>query len=68
VLGQMRGTFALSNSISAHTFILVFVAYKLGTIAINQRLRHLLPKNYVGIVAFMRMLQRGLILHIKMSL
>jgi hypothetical protein len=47
VLGQMRGTFALSNSISAHTSILVFVAYKLGAIAINKRLRLLLPKNYV---------------------
>jgi hypothetical protein len=68
VLGQIRGTFALSNLISAHTFILVFVAYNLGAIAINKRLRLFLPKNYVGIVALMRMLQRALILHITMSL
>jgi hypothetical protein len=68
VLGQMRSTFALNNLISAHTFILVFVAYKPGAIAINKHLRLLLPENYVGIVAFMRILQRALILHITMSL
>jgi hypothetical protein len=55
----MRGTFALSNSISAHTFILVLAVYKLGDIAINKHLRLLLPKNYIRIVAFMLMLQRA---------
>jgi hypothetical protein len=68
VLGQMRGTFALNNLISAHTFILVFVAYKPDAVAINKDFRLLLPKNYIGIVAFMGMLQRALILHITMSL
>jgi hypothetical protein len=64
----MRGTFALNNSIYAHTFILVSVAYKLGAIGINKHLRLLLPKNYISTVAFMRMLQRVLISHITMSL
>jgi hypothetical protein len=52
---------------SAHTFILVFVAYRSSAIAFNKHLGLLLLKNYVRIVACMRMLQRVFILHITMS-
>jgi hypothetical protein len=65
VLGQMRGTFALSNSISAHTFILVLAGYKSGAIVLNKYPRLLLPRNYVRIVAFM--LQRVFLSHITIS-
>jgi hypothetical protein len=64
----MRGTFALNNSVSAHTIITAFVAYRLSAIAFNKHLRLLLPKDYVPIVAYMRMLQRAFILHITMRL
>lgn len=63
----MRGTFALTNSISAHAFIQDFIPYKFGAIAFYKHVRHLLFKNYVLIIAIMRILQQAFILHITMS-
>jgi hypothetical protein len=50
---KCEGTFALSNSISAHTFKLVFVAYDLGTVAFHSDLTYLPCENYIRIVSFM---------------
>jgi hypothetical protein len=61
VVGQMQG------SICAHTFILVFIPYKSGTIAFDKHTRLFLSKNYVLIIAIVRSLQQAFILHITMS-
>jgi hypothetical protein len=53
VVGQMQG------SICAHTFILVFIPYKSGTIAFDKHTRL--------IIAIVRSLQQAFILHITMS-